>query len=110
MNADTELLFPPRVIPCLRNVRGELWQSLVDEVVAGGEGSVAETGFVLLMARLNGCLCCNADSFRALNGCRHCSTRNLRRARESDAEMVVMFAESQREVMALAESPVPLAP
>jgi len=108
MDADTQLLFPPRVIPALRDVRGEVWQSVVDEAVAGGEASVAEVGFVLMMARLNACLSCNADSFRAMNGCRQCSSRNLRRTRETDAELAVLFAESRQEAIAYTESAVPL--
>ena len=110
MDVHIELLFPPRVIPSLKTVRGEVWQSLVDQVLAAGEASVGEAAFVLTMARLNGCWSCNADSFRALNGCRQCSIRNLRRVRGSDAELAVMFAEAQQEVIAFVESPVPLGP
>jgi ribosomal protein L40E len=110
MENDTELLFPPRVIAALRDARGAAWQSVVDQVVAAGEGSVAEVAFVLMMARLNGCLSCNADSFRAVNGCRQCSSRNLRRVRETDADLVVMFAESQDEARTFTESPVLLEP
>lgn len=106
METDTELLFPPRVIPALRDVRGAAWQSVVDQAVAGGEASVAEVAFVLMMARLNGCLSCNADSFRASNGCRQCSSRNLRRARETDADLALRFDETQEEARAFAESPV----
>ena len=110
MDAHTELLFPPRVIPALRTVRGEAWQFLVDQVLDEGQASVSEAALVLTMARLNGCWSCNADSFRALNGCRQCSIRNLRRARESDAELAVMFADAQREVSAFVESPVRVGP
>jgi hypothetical protein len=83
---------------------------VVDQVLAEGEASVGEAAFVLTMARLNGCWSCNADSFRALNGCRQCSIRNLHRVRESDTELAVMFADARREVTAFSESPVPLGP
>jgi len=96
-NSDTELLFPPRVIPALRNLRGDLWQKLVDHLAQQEPASLDLIAFVLLMARLGGCGSCNADSYRALKGCTQCAQQTVRRYRGSDQELKEMFLEARRD-------------
>ncbi len=55
-NSDTEMIFPSRVIPGLRDFRGEPWQQLVDVVSQKAPESLECTGFVLMMARINACV------------------------------------------------------
>lgn len=97
-NPDTDLLFPPRVLPALRDLRGIGWQALVTRVMDSGPESLELMGFVLMMARLNNCGTCNADSYRAMNGCSVCARQNLKRFHESDEALTGMFEKAKAEV------------
>lgn len=97
-NSDTDLLFPPRVIPDLREVRGPNWRKLVTRVSGTKEISVERMAFILMMVRLNGCASCNADSFRAMNGCTSCAKQSLKRFRGADAELVKLYEEAKTEI------------
>ncbi|MFZ6027619.1 MAG: hypothetical protein ACOYYS_07880 [Chloroflexota bacterium] len=97
-NPDTELLFPPRLIPQLRDLRGPAWQKLVDSVDGKSPTSPERLAFVLLMVRLHGCVTCQADSYRAMQGCTQCSLQTIRRLRGTDDELARQYAEAQREV------------
>lgn len=90
-NSDTELLFPPRVIPTLRNLRGKTWQELVDRIPCNGEATQEQLAFILMMARLNNCANCNADTFRAMRGCTQCSRLTIKRHRGSDEDLQALF-------------------
>ena len=97
-NADTELLFPPRIIPSLRDLRGATWKKLVDRVEKSGDNSDEKAGFVLMMVRINGCVSCNADSFRAMHGCTQCTKQAIQRLKESDKQLSKALEESILEV------------
>jgi hypothetical protein len=97
-NNDTELLFPPRVIPSLGMLRGEIWRDLVDRVARLEPFDRDRLAFVLLMIRLGGCASCNADSFRAMRGCTQCSRQTVRRFRESDQDLLLLFGQSRLEI------------
>jgi hypothetical protein len=97
-NHDTDFLFPPRVLPSLKKLRGELWQDLVEQVMYQEPTSIARMGFVLLMVKLGNCTTCHADTFRALRGCTQCAGQTVRRFRGSDEEIVKLFKEACLEV------------
>jgi len=97
-NSDTDLLFPPRVIPDLRLVRGPNWRKLATRVAVTKDNSLERMAFILMMVRLNGCPSCNADSFRAMNGCTSCAKQSLKRFRGSDAELIKLYEEAKTEV------------
>jgi hypothetical protein len=97
-NSDTELLFPPRVIPTLRSLRGESWQDLVDRVLQANAIERDRLAFVLTMVRLGGCVSCHADSFRAMRGCTQCARNTLRRFRGEDRELEQLFDQACQEV------------
>ena len=97
-NTDTDLLFPPRVIPSLRGLRSEPWRRLVDEVLACDSLDLDRLAFVLMLIRLGGCTSCHADSFRALRGCTHCANQTVRRFRGSDQELITLFQEARVEI------------
>ena len=99
-NSDTELLFPSRIIPGLRDLRGEQWQQLVDAVSQKAPESLEYTAFVLMMARMNACVSCNVDSYRAMRGCTQCSLQSVRRFRGNDQELVAQFELAWQEVKA----------
>lgn len=94
-NKDTDLLFPPRLIPVLRNLRGECWRELVDAVSLEEPTSLDRLAFELFMIRLGGCTSCHADSFRALRGCTICAQQTLQRFRGSDQELLVLYGEAR---------------
>jgi hypothetical protein len=97
-NSDTELLFPLRVVSTLGALRGDEWQALLDRVSAADASLIEQTAFVLMMVRMDGCVGCNADSFRAMKGCTQCARQNIRRHRGSDAEIVELFEQICNEV------------
>jgi hypothetical protein len=97
-NEDTEVLFPPRVIPHLRSLRGDPWQALVDQVSTLDGISVDRLAFVLLMVRLGGCTSCQSDSFRAMRGCTQCAMQTIRRYRGSDEELLKGYREAKQDV------------
>jgi predicted secreted protein len=97
-NPDTELLFPLRVAPTLRNLRGEEWRQLIDRVTAADADPLDQAGFALLMVRMNSCLTCTADSFRAMRGCTACARQTVRRFRGEDSDLVNQFEAARGEV------------
>lgn len=98
-NSDTELLFPPRIIPSLRNLRGATWKKLIDRVETSEETSPDKVAFVLFMVRINGCASCNADSFRAMHGCSQCAKQAIHRLKEPDKTLIKTFEEAKQEVI-----------
>ena len=88
MYATYELMFPPRVIPSLREMRGPDWRQLVDRVVRLPEEHPESLAFTLMMIRLDGCLECETDSYRAMRGCTACARQTLRRFKGSDENLL----------------------
>jgi hypothetical protein len=97
-NRDTEILFPPRVIPSLRNLRGTLWHDLVDGFAKSDSLDPERCAFVLFMARLCGCISCSADSYRAMRGCTDCSIQTVRRFHGSDSDLLDLFVKARQEI------------
>ncbi|TAK12898.1 MAG: hypothetical protein EPO32_07180 [Anaerolineae bacterium] len=97
-NDDTELLFPSRVIRELRDERAAGWAELVDRVKDTPPDHPDHLAFVLMMAKLNGCTSCNADSFRAMRGCTQCAIQNVKRNKGGDGELVKLFEKALKEV------------
>jgi hypothetical protein len=97
-NIDTELLFPPRVIPALVGLRGKAWQVLVDQVIQTEDGTLDRLAFILVMVRLNSCASCSSDSFRAMQGCTACARQTIKRYRGSDKELVALYESAKPEI------------
>ena len=97
-NEDTEMLFPPRVIPTLRQLRGDLWRDLVNRVISLDATALDRVAFVLLMIRLGGCSSCQSDSFRAMRGCTQCAQQTVRRYRGSEQDLLKGFNEARNDV------------
>lgn len=96
---DAEILFPARVIPMLRNLRGQEWQQVVDAVVKQPPGSMEEQAFCLMMIRLDGCLTCHADSYRAMRGCTLCAQQTVARFKGSDSDLVAAFEQAKVDLL-----------
>jgi hypothetical protein len=99
-NSDTELIFPSRIIPILRSLRSEMWQQLIDTLNTKAPESVEHTAFVLMMVRMNGCVSCNVDSYRAMRGCTQCARQSVRRFRGNDEELVAQYELACEEIKA----------
>ncbi|MCE1255521.1 MAG: hypothetical protein LWX83_18475 [Anaerolineae bacterium] len=97
-NTDTELLYPMRVTPMLRNIREAEWAQLVDRVTSRDADSNEQVAFTLMMVKLDGCANCNTDSFRAMRGCTQCARQNIKRFRGNDQELIKQFAQAKSEV------------
>jgi len=99
--SDTEMMFPNRVIPNLRNMRsGKAWRELVDQVAQQPDGHDQTLAFGLMMIRLGGCLSCHADSYRAMRGCTACSQQTVQRFKESDEGLIKLYKKAQKDVEA----------
>src|SRR5450759_3784891 len=96
--SDTDLIFPPRSIPSLCNERGTAWRDLVTAVEKTGPDSPEKMAFILMMARVNSCATCNADSYRAIHGCTVCAKQALKRFHVSDEELTRLFETARTEV------------
>src|SRR5437764_15283241 len=91
MYVNTEIMFPPSVIPSLRDACGPAWRGLVDQVSRLDEAHPESLAFSLMMIRLGGCLDCEADSFRAMRGCAACALQTVRRYRTNERELLRLY-------------------
>jgi hypothetical protein len=98
MYAKNELMFPHHVIPVLRDLRGPEWKDLVDRVLSVPESNEQCLAFILMMVRLNGCMACETDSYRAMRGCDACAIQTLRRYKGSDRELLHAYQQALDDV------------
>ncbi len=103
MYADNELLFPHHVIPALKKLRGARWEALVDRVLALPEFHEEALAFMLMMVRLNGCVPCETDSYRAMRGCSACAIQTLRRYKGDDETLLAAYDQALGDVRQFAE-------
>lgn len=103
MYADNEILFPHSAIAALQEARGPQWQALVQRVLAASEFHEDALAFMLMMIRLNGCIPCETDSFRAMRGCVPCALQTLRRFKGSDEELLASFQQALVDIRQFAE-------
>ncbi len=106
MYADNELLFPPYVIPTLKSARGDSWRKLIERVADLPEDHRESLAFSLMMVRLNGCLACETDSYRAMRGCGMCTQQTLRRYKGADRELLDRYEKALVEFEKLERLPV----
>jgi hypothetical protein len=108
MYPDSEILFPSRCIPQLRDLRGRAWAELIDHIATLPDGHEDVLGFSLMMIRLGSCLTCDLDSYRASLGCCTCACRSVAGFKGSDKELIRRFEEAREEVRAyLASDRIP---
>lgn len=99
-HSDTEILFPMRVAPSLRDLRGRKWRRLVERAMEAPDGEQPQLAFVLLLIRLAGCLTCHPDSYRALRGCTACATHVVRRHRGDDDDLTGLYQRALADIEA----------
>jgi hypothetical protein len=110
MYPKAELLFPPRLVPVLRTLRGPEWAALVDRVVNLPETDPESLAFTLMMIRLDDCVKCHEGSFKYMRGCHLCATQTVMQFKGSDADLLEMYGKARRDVVAyLAGEPIVMA-
>lgn len=100
MYKNNELLFPTYVIPLIREARGPAWKALVERVLELPETHPEALAFSLTMIRLDGCMACETDSYRAMRGCALCAAQMLRRYDGSDEDLLAMYDHALADVQA----------
>jgi hypothetical protein len=98
MYSSNDILFPRNAISSLKDMRGKVWADLVERVSALAENHEETLAFMLMMIRLNGCISCETDSYRAMRGCAACAQQTLRRFKGEDEELVEMFHKAIKDV------------
>jgi hypothetical protein len=103
MYTHNDLLFPHHALPSLRRLRGPQWQQLVERVLTLPETHEETLALMLLLIRLNGCVSCETDSYRAMRGCAACALQTLRRYKGGDEELLEMFQDALSDVQDFAD-------
>ncbi len=107
MYPKAELLFPPRLIASLRDLRGPEWAALVDRVAKLPELDPDSLAFSLMMLRLDGCVKCHEGSFKYMRGCQLCATQTIMQFKGADTDLLELFRRARRDIDAyLAGEPV----
>jgi hypothetical protein len=107
MYPKAELLFPPRLIASLRNLRGPEWAALVDRVAKLPETEPDSLAFALMMIRLDGCVKCHEGSFKYMRGCQLCASQTVTQFKGSDTDLANMYRKARGDIDAyLAGEPV----
>lgn len=108
MYPDSEILFPARSIPELREVRpGTAWRTLITKLSKQPETSEDVLAFSLLMIKLGNCLTCDLDSYRANLGCTQCAQRTVQGFKGNDEAFIKRMEETRRELRELLKKPQP---
>jgi hypothetical protein len=98
LNLRTELLFPPRLIVELKDLRGDLWRELVERVFSLPETDPGSLAFCLTMIRLSGCLTCFSGSYRFMRGCYLCTQQAVARYQGTDEELLQLYERSKHDL------------
>ena len=98
MYPKAELLFPPRLIPTLKNLRGPEWAALVDRMVKLPETDPDSLAFSLMMIRLDGCVKCHEGSFKYMRGCQLCATQTVMQFKGADSDLVHLYLKARRDI------------
>ncbi|MGJ3240277.1 MAG: hypothetical protein ACFE0Q_16340 [Anaerolineae bacterium] len=102
MYTSNDILFPHHAILALKNLRGEDWGKLIERVLSLPENHEETLALMLTMIRLNGCMNCETDSFRAMRGCTACAVQSLHRFKEDDDQLFAMYEQALKDVRAFA--------
>jgi hypothetical protein len=104
MYSSNDILFPHHAIQTLKHLRGEAWRVLVERVVSLPENHEETIAFMLMMVRINGCMACETDSYRAMRGCVTCAQQTMRRYKGTDEDLLDQFQRALAEVRKFARS------
>ena len=107
MYPDSEILFPPRCIEQLGDLRGPKWQDLVRRISQLPQNHQEVLAFGLMMIRLGSCLTCDLDSYRASLGCCTCARRTVSGYKENDTSLIEVYRNSLDEVLVFIQQEQP---
>jgi len=110
INLRTDLLFPPRLIPALRDLRGEVWRAFVDSIIPLPDTHPDKLAFCLMMIRHNSCLSCLSGSYRFMRGCELCALQTVSRFQGTDEELMSGYAQAQADLARYAAGETDLEP
>lgn len=102
MYTNNDILFPHSAIPSLKGLRGKEWNALVEHILTLPENHEETLAFMLTMIRLNGCMSCETDSYRAMRGCAACTIQTLRRFKDDDSQLFALYEQALKEVRTFA--------
>ena len=98
VNPRTELLFPPSLIPDLKDLRGKEWRELVEYITSLPETHDDTLAFCLMMIRLNACMGCVSGSYRFMRGCELCSQQTIARYQGTDEELIALYHQAREDL------------
>jgi hypothetical protein len=98
-----EILFPPRLIPSLRDLRGPEWAELIGRVSKLPETHPDVLAFCLMMIELDGCLNCYAGSYKFMRGCTACARQAIAQYKGTDADLLDHFQRARADIQAYLE-------
>jgi hypothetical protein len=98
MYPDSEILFPPRCIQQLRDLRGPKWQNLVARIITVPPNHEEAIAFGLMMSKLGSCLTCDLDSYRASLGCCTCARRTISGFKGDDQSLLELYQKALSDV------------
>ena len=105
MKDRTEFLFAHWAVPQLKELRGNRWRALVENIARRSETDPDSMAFALTMIRLNGCVNCNVHRYRERGGCAECSRFVLTiLSKETEPSLLARFHAAQKEVSAFSNS------
>lgn len=93
-----DLLFNPRLISQLRNLRNKEWSELVEQLAALPETHPEPIAFSMMMIKLGGCLTCEMDSYRAQRGCVACAQNTIISFKGSDKQLLKRYEQAKSSV------------
>ena len=91
-----DLLFTPRLIPQLRNLRGEAWAKLIDYLSKLPQTHPDALGFSMMMIELGGCLSCEMDNYRAQRGCATCARHTILSFKDTDKQLIKHYENARK--------------
>ena len=100
MYPESEILFPPRCIRTMRNLRGPEWAKLIDRIAVLPDAHEDVLALSLMAIRMASCLTCDLDSYRSSLGCCTCAGRAITGFKGTDRELIRSFEETREEVRA----------
>jgi len=110
MYAQNELLYPHYVTAQLCHLRGPEWQALVERVTMLPESQEEVLAFSLMMIRLNGCMACETDSYRAMRGCYACAAQTMRRYKGPDRDLLRVYEQALADIRQHLAEATPISP
>lgn len=100
MYPKAEILFPPKLIPGLKDLRGPEWAQLVTQVAKLPETHPDVLAFCLMMIELDGCMNCYAGSYKFMRGCAACARQTISQFKGTDTDLVKLFERAREAIQA----------